>query len=52
MQVYQVIDDCIPGDEIYATKEAAAMKLFEIVTKAKEDSMLADLLRVYVLNVK
>lgn len=52
MQVYQVVDDCITGEEVYATKETAAMKLFDIVTKAKDDSMLSDLLRVYVLEVK
>ena len=52
MIVYQVVDDCITGDEVYATKEAAAMKLFEIVMKAKECSPLNDLLRVYPLEVK
>lgn len=52
MIVYQVVDDCITGDDVYATKEAAAMRLFEIVTKAKPGSLLDDLLRVYELEVK
>lgn len=52
MQVYQVINDCITSDDVFATKEAAAMKVFEIVMKAKEGSILNDLLRVYTLDVK
>ena len=52
MTVFQVVNDCITGDDVYATKEAAAMKLFEIVTKAKSGSTLNDLLRVYELEVK
>jgi len=52
MHVYQVIDDCIQSDDVYATKEAAAMRLFEIVMKAKLGSTLNDLLRVYELDVR
>jgi hypothetical protein len=52
MIVYQVIDDSIQDYRVYATKEAAAMRLFEIVMKAKEGSTLNDLLRIYALEVK
>ena len=52
MIVYQIIDDCSVSQEVYATKEAAAMKVFEIVLKAKPFSTLNDLLRVEVLGVK
>lgn len=52
MFVYQVIDDCAMSEEVYATREAAALKLFEIVMAAKEGSILNDLLRVYTLEVK
>lgn len=52
MKVYQVVDDCITGDDVFATKEAAAMRVFDIVMNAKEGSILSDLLRVYTLEVK
>jgi hypothetical protein len=51
MQVYQIVNDCITDGKVYATKEAAAMKVLEIVMNAKETSTLADLLRVEVLEV-
>jgi hypothetical protein len=52
MIVYQVIDDCLVSDEVYATKEAAAMKVLEIVMKAKPQSTLNDLIRVEEMRVK
>jgi hypothetical protein len=50
--VYQVIDDCIQDNIVYDTKEAAAMRVLDIVMKAKDHSMLNDLLRVYSLEVR
>lgn len=52
MTVYQVIDDSTVEEQVYGTKEAVAMRLLEIVLKAKEGSTLNDLLRVYELEVK
>jgi len=52
MIVYQVINDCLTDNSVFGTKEAAAMRLFEIVTKAKDGSTLNDLLRIETLEVK
>lgn len=52
VRIYQVIDDCAVSDEVYATKEAAAMKVLEIVMKAKPCSTLNDLIRVETMEVK
>jgi hypothetical protein len=52
MIVYQIVNNCIVNDEVFGTKEAAAMHLFDIVTKAKSGSMLNDLLRIEELEVK
>jgi hypothetical protein len=52
MVVYQLIDDCAMEEHVYGTKEAVALRLLEIVMKAKEGSVLNDLLRVYELEVR
>ena len=52
MIVYQVINDCIVEEHVYGTKEAAAMKVLEIVMKAKSQSTLNDLLKVEVMEVR
>lgn len=51
MKVYQIINDSIV-DEVFGTREGAAMRLLDIVQAAKEDSVLFDLLRVETLEVK
>jgi hypothetical protein len=52
MIVYQVINDCVMDEHVYGTKEAAALRLLEIILAAKKGSTLNDLLEVYELEVK
>ena len=52
MTVYQVIDDCMVEDHVYGTREAAALKVLDIVLKAKPGSTLHDLIRVEEMEVK